>query len=238
MGNQAAQKLLGRSGEVYRETKAALLDAGRITLGRGKGGSICMNPDYTENHSPSPETHTPVLESMESLRGQLQEFGSEAQSKVEHCRNERQTEQLLVEPYLDILGVDTRDPQQVTTQYQTGIGKGIERVDYAVLYRGTPIWLIEVKSAQTDLPNQLTPQLKRYAVDTKAPFASLTNGIDWHWYMWSDNRGLEETPFLKSDVRHPADLELDWLATVCRGLHEPDAERNARACGMAGKFVG
>lgn len=179
MGNQRAQRLLGYSAEVYRETKAALLDGGRITLGRGKGGSICINnSDYIENHPPSPETRTPVLESMESLRRQLQKFGSETQSRIEHCRNERQTEQLLVEPYLEILGVDTRDHQRVKTQYETGIGKGVERVDYAVLYMGKPIWLIEVKSVQTTLPKQLPPQLKRYAVDTKAPFASLTNGID------------------------------------------------------------
>ena len=123
-------------------------------------------------------------------------------------------------------------------QFQTGIGKGVETVDYAVLEAGKPIWLIEVKSAQTDLPNQITPQLKRYVVDTKAPFASLTNGIHWHWYMWSDKKGLEDTPFLKSDVLcEPTDLELDWLADVCRGLHKPDAEGKARACGMSGHLV-
>ncbi|MCY4236292.1 MAG: type I restriction enzyme HsdR N-terminal domain-containing protein [Cyanobacteria bacterium MAG CAR2_bin_4] len=216
-----------------------MLDAGRITIGRGKDGSICMNSNYIENHPINIETHTPILESMENLRRQLQEFKQKTQSKIKHCRNERQTEQLLVEPYLNILGVDTQDPERVQTQFETGIGKGVERVDYAVLERGQPIWLIEVKSAQTTLPKQLPPQLKRYAVDTKAPFASLTNGIYWYWYTWNNNRGLEESPFLEIDVRcHPADLELDWLATVRRGLHEPDAEHKANACGMAGHLVG
>ncbi|HBP53780.1 MAG TPA: hypothetical protein DD643_05315 [Synechococcus sp. UBA8638] len=113
------------------------------------------------------------------------------------------------------------------------MGKGTEGVDYAVLERGQPIWLIEVKSAQTDLPNQLTPQLKRYAVDTRSRFASLTNGVDWHWYMWSDNRGLEETPFLKIDVRrHPTDLDgeattmsnaLSTMPNLGTGTHTDDS---------------
>lgn len=251
MGNQMAQQLLGCSDEVYQTTKTALLDAGLIAKGRGKGGSIFI-PNAIDTPSPSirneKELASPptkptasTLEFTENLREDLQSFGQQAQSKKDqYCRNEARTKQSLIDPYLLLLDVDTRDPEQVTVEYETGIGKGVERVDYAVLEAGKPIWLIEAKSARDRLPDQLPDQLKRYVVDTKASFAALTNGIHWHWYMWGDNRGLEETPFLKIDVRdRPAKPELDWLATVRRGgLHGPDAEQKARACRMARYFIG
>ena len=250
LGNKKAQNLLGCSDEVYQTIKAALLNDGRITLGRGKGGSIHLkesiessstssNDTEQETFSTSPQPGGLDLESRENLRNKLEEFRSQAGRKREYCSsNERQTERLLVEPYLEILGIHTQDPERLKAQFRTGIGRDGETVDYAVLEAGRPIWLIEVKSAQTDLPNEITRQLKRYAVDTQAPFASLTNGIHWHWYMWSDNRGLEDTPFLKSDVlRRPTDLELDWLAIVCKGLDKSDVENKARSMRMVGKLA-
>ena len=253
LGNGMAQTLLaqrvpGCSAEYYKITKEALLDAGQITKGRGQGGAIRLkeygelsstssNDTEQETFSASPQPRAADLELRNNLRNKLEEFGSQAENKRKHCRSERQTQRLLVEPYLEILNIDTQDPERLAVEFQTGIGKGIERVDYAVLEAGNPIWLIEVKSAQTELPNQISPQLQRYVVDTRAPFASLTNGMHWHWYMWNDNRGLEDTPFLRSDVRHPGELELDWLDTVRRGLHGPDAEHKARACKMAGRLA-
>ena len=180
------------------------------------------------------------LKLREDLCKRLQEFGSEAQSKREGCLgNERQTARLLVEPYLQILGIETLDPKQLQSEYSIKNGKSSERVDYALLHEDKPIWLIEVKHAGDNLPDQLPAQLNRYAVNASAPFASLTNGIDWHWYIWDDNDKSkpEETPFLKNDVRCLMNPQLDWLTTVLRGLHRPDAENKAKACKMVNLFV-
>ena len=180
------------------------------------------------------------LKLREDLRKDLQEFKSEAEKKREHClENERQTESTLIDPYLEILGVEIRNPEQLRREYSTSSGKDAGRVDYAVLHENKPIWLIEVKCAGHSLPDELHPQLKRYIIDTEVSFASLTNGIDWHWYKWDDNekRKPEKTPFLKNDVRHLTDLELDWLAIVRRGLHEPNAQDEARTCKMVNLFV-
>ena len=132
------------------------------------------------------------LKLREDLRKCLQEFESEANKQREYClRSERQTESLLVEPYLEILGINTKNPEQLRRQYPTFKGKDAGIVDYAVLHEGHPIWLIEVKRAEDNLPDQLPVQLKRYIVETEAPFASLTNGIHWHWYKWNNNEKKE-----------------------------------------------
>lgn len=121
------------------------------------------------------------LKLREDLRKDLQGFKSEAEKKRKHClENERQTESSLIHPYLEILGVEIRNPEQLRREYSTSSGKDAGRVDYAVLHKDEPIWLIEVKRAGDNLPDELPSQLKRYIIDTEAPFASLTNGIDWH----------------------------------------------------------
>ena len=200
-------------------------------------GKEYMQSSYTSSND---KEKGACLELGEDLRKCLQEFESEAKKQKEYChRSERQTESLLIEPYLKILGIDTQNPEQLDRQHSTSDDKNPGMVDYAVLHEGKPIWLIEVKRAGDNLPDQLPFQLKRYIIDTEVPFASLTNGIDWHWYKWDDNeKGKpEKTPFLKNDVRHLTGLELDWLAIVRRGLHEPNAQNKARTCKMVNLFV-
>ncbi len=195
-------------------------------------GKEYMQSSYTSSND---KEKGACLKLRENLRKCLQEFGSEAQGKRQDCLSkERQTARLLIEPYLKILGIKTLDPKQLQPEYPIKNGKSTDHVDYAILHEDKPIWLIEVKHAGDNLPDQLPAQLNGYAVNTRAPFASLTNGIVWHWYIWDDNdkRKLEETPFLKNDVCHLTSPQLDWLTAVQRGLHKPDAENKAKACKM------
>ena len=175
------------------------------------------------------------------MKERLEVFAARARSIAEHCDNEEQTKVSLINPYLELLGYDVRDPRMCRLEYTADIGKAGERVDYAIIQDGTPSILIEAKAATVDLRSQTVPkQLQRYFMSERAYFAALTNGLVWQWYRSTanDNR-LEDTPFLVHDVCAPGSLERNWLLSICgpaydseRALEQAEEER------MNSAFIG
>ena len=158
------------------------------------------------------------LQKHEELFAVLKNYASRAKRVIGHCKNEDQTKQLLIVPYVrDILGWNPEDPNRVQLEYQTGIGKGVERVDYAILDEGKAVLLIEAKASHCDLSDKPTPQLRRYAIDGRDTLCvALTNGSVWHWYMKCEGR-LDNTPFIKTNVLEPQVHDLPWLTAVRSG---------------------
>lgn len=159
-----------------------------------------------------------------TLAQKLTDFKVELESYARHkadiaplCRNEEQTKISLVNPYLEILGYDVRDPRSVQVEYRADVpgGKG-EKVDYAILHDGSPSILIEAKPANFPLPQHATVQLARYFVHTPATLAVLTNGIEYRWFAArSGNTGeIADAPILTHDVLNPGDAELSWLHDI------------------------
>lgn len=159
------------------------------------------------------------------LLAKLQSFAEQAKERAPSCKNEPETKNYLIEPYLQqILGYDVSNPRHVRLEYETGIGKGVEKVDYAILKDDEPFLLVEAKSAtHKALPEKPTPQLSRYAVDSKyVVCAAYTNGLTWHWYRKRvDSKKLhvklDDTPFLKVDVCAPKQSEVSWLTAATKG---------------------
>ena len=175
------------------------------------------------------------------MKERLEVFAARARSIAEHCDNEEQTKVSLINPYLELLGYDVRDPRTCRLEYTADIGKTGERVDYAIIQNGTPSILIEAKAATVDLRSQTVPkQLQRYFMSERADFAALTNGLVWQWYRSTANDNwLEDTPFLVHDVCTPGNLERNWLLSICgpgydseRALAQAEEER------MNSAFIG
>lgn len=154
----------------------------------------------------------------EELFAVLKSYASRAKKVIGHCKNEDQTKQLLIVPYIrDILGWNPEDPNSVQLEYQTGIGKGVEKVDYAILEERKAVLLIEAKARHIELSEKPTPQLRRYAIDSQETICvALTNGSVWHWYMKFNGR-LDNTPFIKTNGLEPKEQDLPWLAAVRKG---------------------
>lgn len=159
------------------------------------------------------------------MKERLEVFAARARSIAEHCDNEEQTKVSLINPYLELLGYDVRDPRTCRLEYTADIGKTGERVDYAIIQNGTPSTLIEAKAATVDIRSQTVPkQLQRYFMSERADFAALTNGLVWQWYRSTANDNwLEDTPFLVHDVCTPGSLERNWLLSICGPAY--DSER-------------
>ena len=166
------------------------------------------------------------------LIAKLQSFAEQAKERAPSCKNEQETKNYLIEPYLQqILGYDASNPAHVRLEFSTDHGKPGESVDCAILKDDKPFLLVEAKpTTERPLPEKPTTQLNRYAGDTENVLcAAYTNGLTWHWYRKRlDNKKrlakLDDTPFLKVDVCAPKQAEVSWLTAATKGRTRKSTE--------------
>ena len=158
-----------------------------------------------------------MTQKLTELKVELETYAKHKADIAPLCRSEEQTKISLINPYLELLGYDVRDPRSVQVEYRADVpgGKG-EKVDYAILHYGSPSILIEAKPASLPLPQSATVQLARYFVHTPATLAVLTNGIEYRWF--AARRGntgeIADAPILTHDTLNPGDAELSWLHDI------------------------
>lgn len=164
----------------------------------------------------------------QELKERMETFAVRARAIVGLCDNEEQTKVSLINPYLEMLGYDVRDPRYVRLEVRADIHAGNEKVDYAILRQGKPWMVVEAKKASVLLGTGTpTKQIQRYAMATDMQYVAYTNGRHWRWFRKSAGTAmLEERPFLEHDVTEPEDREIRWLA----GIHASawNAEEVAR----------
>lgn len=152
---------------------------------------------------------------------------------TENIQTEEATKNALVMPFINILGYNVFDPNEVVPEYTTdhGIKKG-EKVDYALFKDDKPVILIECKNIDADLDKEHASQLFRYFNVSEVKIGILTNGIVYRFYsdLESTNK-MDEKPFLEIDllnIKEPLikelkrfrkeSFDLDDLATVASEL--------------------
>ena len=175
----------------------------------------------------------------DALYAKLQSYALEKQDVVALCSNEEQTKLTLINPYLELLGFDVRNPRQVRVEFETGIGKGVERVDYAIFENESPMVLIEAKSTKVNLGTR-TPsdQLRRYAIDVPSvQFVSVTNGIEWEWYYKDDDNRLAPSPFLVVEALQPRKADARWLDKLSRSAVNRETMEAARGEFLTTQFT-
>ncbi|MCY4343916.1 MAG: type I restriction enzyme HsdR N-terminal domain-containing protein [Gammaproteobacteria bacterium] len=139
---------------------------------------------------------------MTDLLPRLEAYALERADYPALCDTEEQTKITLINPYLEVLGFDVRNPKAVRLEFSTGVGKIAERVDYAIIRDGNPVILIEAKSATASTESSAhLHQIRRYAQDAPTVrFAALTNGVKWRWYHKSGDGRLSDEPFMICDT--------------------------------------
>ena len=95
---------------------------------------------------------------------------------------EEQTKMYLIAPFLNLMGYNVFNPDDVISEYVADIGnKKGEKVDYALKINGNIEVLIETKAINDPLDNH-DIQLQRYFNVTKAKIGILTNGIIYKFF--------------------------------------------------------
>ncbi|WP_457571504.1 type I restriction endonuclease [Desulfovulcanus sp.] len=132
---------------------------------------------------------------------QLQEIAKRIEKTKEAVQTEEATKTAFVMPFIQTLGYNIFDPQEVVPEFTADIGpKKGEKVDYAIFSDGHPIILFECKACQVDLDDKLASQLRRYFHVTDARIGVLTNGIIYRFYSDLEQSNImDKKPFMEID---------------------------------------
>ncbi len=97
-----------------------------------------------------------------------------------HSLKETPTRTIVIDPLLEALGWDIRDPDEVQLEYPTIDGKS---VDYALKLNKKPVLLVEAKALEDSLDDvKAITQVVGYAANDGIVWCILTNGIIWRIY--------------------------------------------------------
>jgi predicted type IV restriction endonuclease len=133
---------------------------------------------------------------LEQFTQQLNALANRFEKIRENILTEEATKTSLILPFIQVLGYDVFNPQELVPEYiaDVGIKKG-EKIDYAIMQGNDPIILIEAKSINEKLEKH-DSQLYRYFGTTKAKFAILTNGIEYKLFTDLDEPNkMDDKPF-------------------------------------------
>ena len=132
-------------------------------------------------------------------------LAARAKKQASLVQTEEATKQAFVLPFIQALGYDLYDPEEVIPEFTADVGvKKGEKIDYAILQQGKPILLIECKWNGKALDEQHRSQLYRYFSVTEARIAILTNGLVYQFYADLEKPNtLDEKPFLEFDLMDP-----------------------------------
>ena len=127
----------------------------------------------------------------------------------EKIQTEEGTKNALIMPFIQILGYNVFDPNEVNPEFIADVGtKKGEKVDYAIIKDGKPCILIECKPINSDLSKEQASQLFRYFSVTPAKIGILTNGIIYQFFTDLDEKNkMDIKPFLEInllDIKEPS----------------------------------
>ncbi|MDE2821669.1 MAG: type I restriction endonuclease [Chloroflexota bacterium] len=137
--------------------------------------------------------------------------------------SEATTAQVSVKPFLQKLGYDTHNPDEIREQYAI-LG---DAADFAILQEGKPIMVLEAKKASEALNSKHWKQLFQYFNAAEAHVGILTNGIAYRFFADMKKSGLmDKEPFLEIDLLNLDKQKVDVLAGFTKTRF--DAEKSVR----------
>lgn len=165
----------------------------------------------------------------DEFRQKLIDFAVRAKELSTRCNNEESTKLFLILPFLNALGYDDRNPDEVCPEHGADFSdKYKNRVDFAVLKDAKPIIAIECKSCGAPLKDE-RGQLRAYfnAAQT-VKMGVLTDGLIYEFYADSDEPNMmDQSAFLTVDLRDVAkgkfeDSVLDGLHGLQKAAFDPE----------------
>lgn len=164
----------------------------------------------------------------------LQNLKGSYLANTELLRSEQDTKRVLIVPFMEALGYDTRNPAEFLSEVSAPGGGG--RVDYAVMKDGNPAIIMECKQASKARLLDERGQLQRYFNATKCDVAILTNGIQYQFFSDLDRPGvMDSEPFLVVDLSvlgdedfgNPGAPAINALAAFTKAEFSSDSVRAA-----------
>ena len=155
----------------------------------------------------------------------VQKLSAQIAERRDHVVNEEMGKQVLIIPFLKVLGFDVYNPLEVRPEYTSDFGKKKgEKVDYAVFKDGTPLMFIEAKALAEDLGSH-DSQLARYFNATpQIRLAILTNGVVYKFFTdLNTTNVMDVNPFLVIDMTDLSLSDIEVLDNFRRDRFETDS---------------
>lgn len=156
------------------------------------------------------------------LIDQLRNLSSRIAVTRDMISTEEATKNAMIMPFIQTLGYNVFDPQEVTPELVADIGlKKGEKVDYAILRDGKPIILFECKKSGGDLSIKHAGQLFRYFHVTEARFGVLTNGLVYRFFtdLEQPNK-MDETPFFEFNILDFKERDVEELKKFAKAAFD------------------
>jgi len=153
----------------------------------------------------------------------------ELQAKLERFRatglKETPTRTILIDPILEALGWDVRDPDEVELEFPTVDAKS---VDYALKINRRPVLLVEAKSFDDPLADvKAITQVVGYAANAGIVWCILTNGARWRVYRSVEKCEAPDKLMFEVSL-DPADIEGTSLEQIGEQMWRFSREAMAR----------
>lgn len=163
-----------------------------------------------------------------AMKDALKKIAERIEKTFDRIETEEATKNAFVMPFIQLLGYDIFDPEEVIPEFTAdlGIKKG-EKVDYAIFHDGEPAILIECKSCHCELCVDNESQLFRYFHATRARFGVLTNGIVYKFFTDLDEANKMDTrPFLEINLRELDKIDFGELVKFSKSNFDEASIRN------------
>ena len=132
----------------------------------------------------------------------------------EHALTEEATKTSIILPFIQALGFDVFDLNEVTPEFvaDVGIKKG-EKIDFALRVDGKPAILVEAKPISMSLGSAQYSQLFRYFAVAEVKLAILTNGREiWFFSDTDEKNKMDKKPFFVFDLQSFDEAQVKDLA--------------------------
>lgn len=169
---------------------------------------------------------------------QIKALASRLPSMEGNIQTEQATKQGLVLPFIQALGYNVFDLNEVVPEYDANVGASRKfKLDYAIFKDGKPIILIECKCISDKLEkDDAYTQLFTYYAAVDARIGILTNGRIYRLYADLDKPNkMDIKPFLEIDLLQLKDSHIEELKRITKS--EFDIEKMMTAATDL-KYVG
>lgn len=147
----------------------------------------------------------------EEFHARLVKFAESVKAILPHVTSEAATRQYLVLPFLQILGYNPMDPNEIQPEVEASFSdKFKNKVDYAILKDGRPVIAIETKTAGAICEAQ-RGELRGYfnAVPT-VKLGILTDGLVYELFTDTGRENMmDDLPFARVELLHLTDEKTD-----------------------------
>ena len=143
---------------------------------------------------------------MDDFRQKIKAFAERMVGLAPRCTNEESTKLFLVLPFLNFLGYDDRNPDEVCPEHGADFSEKYKnRVDFAILKGTQPVIAIECKTLGMPLKDERGQLRSYFNAAPTVKMGVITDGLVYEFYADSDEPNMmDQTAFLALDLREIA----------------------------------